>query len=106
MAGGSMTMTLGVTIKKPSPPITQRQEIAPELEQFIRARFEVADDDTEFGPDVDLWEEGYVDSAGVIEVVSHLEERWQVKIPEQALFDPRFTTIRGMAEVIEGLARG
>ena len=84
--------------------MTHRSIIAPELEQFIRTRFEVPEDDAEFGTDVDLWEEGYVDSAGVIEVVSHLEERWRVKIPEQALFDPRFTTIDGMAEVIEGLA--
>lgn len=74
--------------------------IATELEQFIRTRFEVADDDPDFGPEVDVWEEGYVDSAGVIEVVSHLEELWGVKIPEETLFDPRFTTIRGMSEVI------
>jgi acyl carrier protein len=80
------------------------EQIAGDLERFIRTQFDIPDDDEEFGRDVDLWEEGYVDSAGVVEVVSHLEERWSVKIPEDALFDPRFTRIRGMAEVVAALA--
>lgn len=92
-----------------SPSIAESQaptaeQIAGDLERFIRAQFDIPEDDEEFGRDVDLWEEGYVDSAGVVEVVSHLEERWSVKIPEDALFDPRFTRIRGMAEVVAALA--
>jgi acyl carrier protein len=80
------------------------EQIAGDLEHFIRSQFDVPDDDADFGREVDLWEEGYVDSAGVVEVVAHLEERWGVKIPEEALFDPRFTRIRGMAEVVAALA--
>lgn len=92
-----------------SPSIAESQAptaelIAGDLERFIRTQFDIPEDDEEFGRDVDLWEEGYVDSAGVVEVVSHLEERWSVKIPEEALFDPRFTRIRGMAEVVAALA--
>lgn len=85
---------------------TTAEQIAGDLERFIRSQFDIPDDDEEFGRDVDLWEEGYVDSAGVVEVVSHLEERWGVKIPEEALFDPRFTRICGMAEVVASLGRG
>lgn len=83
-----------------------RERIAAALEAFIRERFQIPPDDSLFGRDVDLWEEGYVDSAGVVEVVDHLESTWQLKVPEEALFDPRFTRIDGMAEVLEPLARG
>lgn len=91
-----------------TPPLAPAQtpsadQIASDLERFIRSEFDVPDDDDEFGRDVDLWAEGYVDSAGVVEVVAHLEERWGVKIPEEALFDPRFTRIRGMGEVVAAL---
>ena len=90
----------------PAEPSPLRERIAADLEAFIRERFEVPPDDPLFGRDVDLWEEGYVDSAGVVEVVDHLESTWQLKVPEEALFDPRFTRISGMAEVLEPLAAG
>ncbi|HBQ18507.1 MAG TPA: hypothetical protein DEF51_47745 [Myxococcales bacterium] len=81
-----------------------KERIARDLEAFIRERFAVPDDDGLFSRTVDLWEEGYVDSAGVVEVVDHLEQTWSLKVPEEALFDPRFTRIDGMAEVLEPLA--
>ncbi len=95
------------SIVSPLPPVDApgAEQIASELERFIRTQFDVPDDDDAFGREVDLWEEGYVDSAGVVEVVAYLEERWSVKIPEEALFDPRFTKIAGMGEVVAGLAR-
>lgn len=102
-----MTTTTTTTTSSRATPLDPRpsaERIASDLERFIRVRFDVPDDDEDFGRDVDLWEEGYVDSAGVVEVISHLEETWRVKIPEEALFDPRFTRIAGMAEVIAALA--
>lgn len=80
--------------------------IAEDLEAFIRRSFDVPDDDDEFTRDVNLWEEGYVDSNGVIEVIAYLEGRWSVKIPEEALFDPRFTYISGMSVVLAELVDG
>lgn len=96
-------MTTQITAQPPSSePL--RERIARDLESFVRERFDVAADDEFFSRSVDLWEEGYVDSAGVVEVVDHLEQTWSLKVPEAALFDPRFTKIDGMAEVLEPLA--
>ncbi|MEC7519651.1 MAG: hypothetical protein VYE22_07295 [Myxococcota bacterium] len=92
------------TIPHPEP-APLRERIARDLEAFIRERFDVPASDDLFSRTVDLWEEGYVDSAGVVEVVDHLEQTWSLKVPEEALFDPRFTKIDGMAEVLEPLAR-
>jgi acyl carrier protein len=80
-----------------------REAVAANLETFIRERFQVKPDDAFFGRGVNLWEEGYVDSAGIVEVISHLETTWGVRIPDDALFDPRFGTIEGMSETIEEL---
>jgi acyl carrier protein len=79
------------------------KEIAEGLEGFIRESFQVPDDDTLFSREVNLWEEGYVDSPGVIEVIAFLEDTYRVKIPQETLFLPEFTTIRGMSEAVSDL---
>jgi acyl carrier protein len=79
------------------------QTIADELERFIRATFHVTTDDDLFTRQVHLYQEGYVDSVGVVETISHLEQTWDVTIPPTAVFDPRFTHIDGMAQYVLAL---
>jgi acyl carrier protein len=75
-------------------------EVAADLEAFIRERFEVADDDPRFHRGIHLWEEGYVDSTGAVEVIAYLEERYHLTLPDDVLYDPEFTTIDGMARAV------
>ncbi len=75
-------------------------EVAQELEAFVRERFQVEEDDDFFTPDVNLWEEGYVDSAGVVELIAYLEDSYTIQIPRSMLFDPGFTSVDGIAERI------
>jgi acyl carrier protein len=74
-----------------------------EISAFIRERFDVPADDKYFNLDVNLWEEGYVDSLGVVEVIAHLEKTYALKIPEMMLFSPDFTSIAGMSRVLKSL---
>ena len=78
-------------------------EVGDELERFIRAHFDIPNDDELFTRQVSLWEEGYVDSTGVVEVLSHIEQTWQISIPDETLFDPDFTSVAGMARLIAAL---
>ena len=73
--------------------------LAAELEGFIRERFQVAADDPNFDRDTDVWEDGYVDSAGAVEVFAFLESKVGARLPEELLFDPDFVTIRGMVRL-------
>jgi acyl carrier protein len=75
----------------------RHEEIAVSIEEFIRARFDVKSTDAVFGRTVSLWEQGYVDSIGVVEVIDFLESTFAVTIPEETLFSPGFTHIDGMA---------
>lgn len=68
-----------------------------QIERFLRTRFRIAADDTGFTRQVNLWEEGYVDSVGVVEVIEFLEQTFAVRIPDDALFSPEFTCVDGMA---------
>jgi D-alanine--poly(phosphoribitol) ligase subunit 2 len=57
-------------------------DIAPEVRSFVRERFKVPDDDTEFSDDVHLFDYGYVDSFGAVQVTLFVESRYAVKISE------------------------
>jgi acyl carrier protein len=79
------------------------EAIASELESFLRRSFLIPDDDARFTRTVNLWEEGYVDSAGVVETIVHLEQLWTVRLPDEVVFDPRFRDVAGIAELVAAL---
>ncbi len=76
------------------------EEVESPIEAYIRKRFRVREDDSLFSRDVNMWENGYVDSAGVIEMIAFLEETFDITLPEEALFDPDFTNIRGISRIV------
>lgn len=76
------------------------EEVENVVEEFVRKRFLVRPDDDYFGREVNLWETGYVDSAGVVEMIAFLEQRFDTQLPEEVLFDPDFTNIRGIARLL------
>jgi len=76
------------------------EDIESKVEEFIRSRFRVRADDQHFSRDVNLWEDGYVDSAGVVEMIAFLEKTFRITLPEEVLFDPDFTYVRGIARLI------
>ncbi|UJR78425.1 acyl carrier protein [Sandaracinus amylolyticus] len=81
-------------------------QVAEELERFVRERFQVRGDDVTFSRSVHLFEEGYVDSTGLVELIGHLEATFGVHVPEDAIFDPSFSSIDGIAKVIGALRSG
>jgi acyl carrier protein len=79
-----------------------RQDIANRLEEFIRRTGEVDAGDIGFGRDVHIFEAGYLDSLGVVRLIAHLESTYALEFTDEELFDPRFTTIDGMSEILAG----
>jgi acyl carrier protein len=82
------------------------ERIAADLERFVREQFQVSDDDPFFSRTVHLWEEGYVDSAGAVQTIAYLESRYGVELAHDALNDPAFTHIEGIARTVATLLAG
>jgi acyl carrier protein len=76
-------------------------QIEDTLEKYIREQFHVQADDDQFSREVNMWELGYVDSAGVVEMIAFLEQTFDITLPEEALFDPEFTNIRGISRIVQ-----
>jgi acyl carrier protein len=82
---------------------SRAETIAIELESYIRDRFAVRPDDLLFSRHVNLWDEGYVDSTGLVEVIAFLESTFDAVLPDEALFSPEFRTITGIAALVAQL---
>jgi acyl carrier protein len=80
--------------------MTNRQQIADDLGGYIRAHFDIQDDDPDFGPDVHLYDYGYVDSFGAEELLAHVEKTYGVTIDESTIMRHPLNTIREIADFV------
>jgi acyl carrier protein len=78
---------------------TTWKSIADQLEDFVRRAGEIPDDDPDFDRNVHLFEAGYLDSLGVVRLIDYLETTYALKFTENELFDPGFTTVRGISDI-------
>ena len=53
------------------------------------------------GLDVDVFEEGLLDSLGLVVLVAEIEERYGLRIPFETLDIDEFRTVRSLARIVE-----
>jgi acyl carrier protein len=82
-----------------------RHDAATAIEAFIRQHFRIVPDDPQFSRDAHLFEGGYVDSAGVVELLLFVESTMGVSLEDEQIFSDRFTTINGIAEMLHAGSR-
>jgi acyl carrier protein len=78
------------------------EEIEDQIDTFLRTTFRIAADDPVFDRAVDLYENGYVDSVGIVELVAWLEKTFGVTIPESDMLSDDFSTVEGLARIVGG----
>ena len=75
-------------------------ETASRIERFVRETFEIPETDERFNRTCDLFDEGFVDSFGLIQLITFLEEEFGILIDEEHLFDERFVSIEGESRLV------
>lgn len=75
-------------------------EIADRLEEFIRTRYSISADDPGFAREVDLFDLGYVDSIGLVELLAFINASYEVEIDDDDLLSDEFSSIDGMAKIV------
>jgi acyl carrier protein len=76
------------------------EEIAERLELFIRKQFAIASSDGRFSRSALLFENGYVDSVGAVELLAFVQDKFGVVVPDEQLLSEEFSTIDGIATII------
>lgn len=80
--------------------VTSPEQIADVLERFIRQEFHVSQGDPYFARDAHLYDSGFVDSTGVVELIGFVEASFGVKLEDEHIFSDAFTTIDGISGVV------
>lgn len=70
------------------------------ISEFIKDRFEIGDD-PDFNNDVHLFNEGFVDSFGAVEIVHFIEETYNVQITQKDITLYPMNTVNEIAAVVE-----
>ena len=63
----------------------------------------MSDGDPHFDRTVDLFESGYVDSVGVVELLGFVGEEFGAEIPENLLLSDDFCSVDGIARIVSQL---
>ena len=75
-------------------------DIAKTISDFIIDKFEIGDD-PDFNNDVHLFNEGFVDSFGAVEIVAFVEETFNIKITQKDITLYPMNTVNEIAAVVE-----
>lgn len=70
------------------------------IAQFIEERFLVSFSDGSLTLGSDLFEAGVLDSFGVVELVTFIQERFGVTLENDDLMSPLLASVSGLAELI------
>ena len=70
-----------------------KEEMGGVLERFIRLQFDVKPDDPDFSKHVHLFDYGYIDSFGAVELTSFVERTFDIKINDSDLIVHPLNTI-------------
>ncbi|GAA3412718.1 acyl carrier protein [Paenibacillus hodogayensis] len=75
-------------------------EIIEQLERHIRERYEIENDDDDFGTDVHLFDYGFIDSIGATALIAHIEKTYGIQVTNQDLMLYSLNTITEIATFI------
>lgn len=70
------------------------------ISEFIRDKFEIGDD-PDFTPDVHLFNEGFVDSFGAVEIIHFVEETYGIEITQKDITLFPMNTVNEITAVVE-----
>ena len=79
--------------------VTSQAEIASVIERFIQRQFRIVDAVPSLR-DTHLFESGFVDSAGVVELIAFVESTFKVRLGDDQVFSDDFTTINGISSIV------
>lgn len=75
-------------------------QIEAELKQYILETFVFAEEDADLASDVHLFDNGIIDSTGVLELVGFLEEQYEVEVADTEMLPENFETIAALTAFV------
>jgi len=77
------------------------QNVSQVLEGYIRGIAEVQDDDVDFSATVDLFDYGYLDSFGIVDLIAMVQEKYGVDMTNTDFYGDDIRSIEAIAGCIQ-----
>ena len=84
----------------------ETNKITSELRGFIRERFGIPENDSDFNDEVDLFNYGYIDSFGAVELASFIENRFSIRLTESDWANFPLSTINEISGFVSRRHKG
>lgn len=78
----------------------KKMTVQEKINEFIIDKFDIGDD-PDFNNDVHLFNEGFVDSFGAVEIIHFIEEEYGIEITQRDITLYPMNTVNEIAEVVE-----
>jgi methoxymalonate biosynthesis acyl carrier protein len=82
------------------------EEIASELRRFVRQQFSIPEDDSDFSDDINLFNYGYVDSIGAVELTGFVERQFGVRFTDSDWINSPLSSIREISTFVAKRLQG
>jgi len=76
------------------------EDIAKQLEEHIRTRYDIDPEDEDFSTDVHLFDYGFIDSIGATALIAHIEKTYGIEVTNQDLMLYPLNTVNEIAAFI------
>jgi methoxymalonate biosynthesis acyl carrier protein len=82
------------------------EEIASELRRFIQQQFSIPEDDHDFSDNVDLFNYGYIDSMGAVELTGFVERQFGIVFADADWISSPLSSIREISAFVAKRIKG
>jgi acyl carrier protein len=86
--------------------LMELETIKSELRNYIRENYRVSNDDPDFNDSVHLYDYGYVDSFGSVQLKSFVESKFSVQFSQKDLTTVPLNTVEQMASFVVKRKKG
>lgn len=86
--------------------VMQSDQIKAQLNNFIRTRFNVPPSDKDFNDDIHLFDYGYIDSFGAVELTTFVEKQFAIRVSPSDLVAFPLNTINEISSFVERRKKG
>ena len=76
------------------------ENISSELGRFVRQHFSIPEDDPDFSDDIDLFNYGYIDSIGAVELTGFVEGQFGVRFTDSDWVNFPLSSIREISTFV------
>ena len=81
-------------------------DVTTAVQEFIESNFRYKTDTDEISSDKSLLDSGLIDSAGILELVTFIESRFNVEVTDEDIVPDNFETINHIVSFVNGKQGG